>query len=311
MELCSFPKVVDQPMTSLQISTNLGLSSLYGESDISINTIGSPDNCSKDSIIFIKSLNSSDLESKVKNCNAGLILANQYTNIKKNQALLICDDPLAFFIKACSFLFTSNENSSIHTTAVISSEVVISKSVTIGPNTIVENGVYIESNCMIGANCFIGRNTKILKNTIIQNNTTIGSVGLGFHFDRNGNRLFFPHFGAVILGENVIIGSGCVLVRGQLSDTRIETGSRIGNLVNIGHNCTIGENSSISSGTTVAGGAHIGKNCQIGVGVVINSKIVLGDNSIIGMGTVLTKSLPNYSSVFGNPARPLPTMEKF
>jgi serine acetyltransferase len=29
------------------------------------------------------------------------------------------------------------------------------------------------------------------------------------------------------------------------------------------------------------------------------------------MGTVVTKSLPQGMSVFGNPAKPLPTMDKF
>jgi UDP-2-acetamido-3-amino-2,3-dideoxy-glucuronate N-acetyltransferase len=49
--------------------------------------------------------------------------------------------------------------------------------------------------------------------------------------------------------------------------------------------------------TIVRHGATIGANATIGCG------IELGRFSMIGMGAVVTKSVPNYGLVFGNPAR--------
>ena len=55
----------------------------------------------------------------------------------------------------------------------------------------------------------------------------------------------------------------------------------------------------------------IGQELNWKSGVSINSKLCIGDNSQIGLGSAVTKSVPKNISVFGNPARPLPTMRKF
>ena len=49
--------------------------------------------------------------------------------------------------------------------------------------------------------------------------------------------------------------------------------------------------------TTVRYGATIGANATIGCGIEI------GRFAMVGMGAVVTKSVPNYGLVFGNPAR--------
>ena len=139
----------------------------------------------------------------------------------------------------------------------------------------------------------------------------IGSVGLGYHFSDSGQRLFFPHLGKVIIGDDVVIGSSCVIVRGQLKDTIIMNGVRLGNLVNVGHNVFIGNQTVISSSSTIAGGATVGRLCNVAAGVTINSKISIGDNVQIGLGSVVTKTLKSGLSFFGNPAKPLPTMKRF
>ena len=48
---------------------------------------------------------------------------------------------------------------------------------------------------------------------------------------------------------------------------------------------------------------NIGKNCWIGEGVMMNPGISLGDGVIVALGSVVTKSFPNYSIIGGNPAK--------
>lgn len=45
------------------------------------------------------------------------------------------------------------------------------------------------------------------------------------------------------------------------------------------------------------------KGVSIGANVTVLPGIILGENSIIGAGAVVTKNIPNYSLVMGNPAK--------
>ena len=312
MNLSSFPRNVDKRMSIKELASCLpGAFSLLGSPKIMIGSIGSPQECQADSLIFFRSQEKNELQMNATGCNAGAMVVNHPIEVHSHQSLLVTPDPLALFIKALGILFITKNSSAIDPSAQISESAQVAPTVSIGPNAVIEAGVRIDEDCSIGANCFIGESTHIDKGTVIQNNVSIGGVGLGFHFEEDGTRLFFPHLGAVRIGAHAVIGSGSVVVRGQLSDTIIGAGTRLGNLVNVGHNVQIGKNCAISSGTSFAGGASVGDDCQFGIGVCVNAKITIASQCKIGMGTVVTKSLPKAVSVFGNPAKPLPTMGNF
>lgn len=48
---------------------------------------------------------------------------------------------------------------------------------------------------------------------------------------------------------------------------------------------------------------YIGERCFIAVGAIILPGVTIGDQSIIGAGAVVTKDVPAYCIVAGNPAR--------
>ena len=312
MMTSSFPHNVDIPCRVDALSARLSQQhALLGKPDVWIRSVGSPDECDAHSLVFLRPQPLEALQQKADACRAGVLIVNQAVQVSGERAVLVSADPLALFIHALSHVMHAATAASVHATAVVSADARIASGVSIGAHTVIEAGVTVEAGCSIGANCFIGGNAHIGQGTVIQHNVSIGGVGLGFHFDTQGNRLFFPHLGAVLIGAHVVIGSGCVIARGQLTDTVIGAGSRLGNLVNVGHNVRIGEHCAISSGTSMAGGMHMGNECHVGVGVCINAKIQIADRCRIGMGSVVTKSLPAGASVFGNPAKLLPTMDSF
>jgi acetyltransferase-like isoleucine patch superfamily enzyme len=47
----------------------------------------------------------------------------------------------------------------------------------------------------------------------------------------------------------------------------------------------------------------VGNDVWIGEGVFVKAGITIGDGAVIGMGAVITKDVPPYSIVAGNPAR--------
>lgn len=309
----TFPLPVHHQLSVSEIADRLGECKIYNlNKDQIIKTVSPPNLAQQDSLIFIKNFSSGQSSLSWNHCAAAVVCDQRLTpRIHHSACEIVTADPLEWYIKALSHLFDLGRASSIASTSIIAS------TATIGSDVLIEDGVIVEDFCSIGDKSTIGANT-ILKtgtvigeNCFIQSNTTIGSTGLGYHISNDGERMLFPHLGNVLIGDSVIVGSSCVIVRGQLSDTILQSGVRVGNLVNIGHNVTIGSNTAISSSATVAGGARIGSNCNIAAGVVINAKVQIGDHCQIGLGSVVTKSLPKGESFFGNPARRLPTMRRF
>lgn len=146
---------------------------------------------------------------------------------------------------------------------------------------------------------------KIFKgdNCNIDETAVIGRDGFGYEPDEDGNLVFFPHFGHVIIGNNVDIGAHTCIDRGTINDTIIEDGAKIDNLVHIGHNCVIGKNVSITPGVVLGGSVVIGDGTFIGMNATIMEHLKIGKNVTIGMGAVVVKDVPDGETWFGNPAR--------
>ena len=127
----------------------------------------------------------------------------------------------------------------------------------------------------------------------------------GFVRDDDGSLVSFPHYGGVIIGENVDIGKHVAIDRGYLGDTVIGDGTKVDNLVHIAHNVVIGKDTMIVAGTIIGGSVSIGNRCFIGIGAMIKNGVSIGDDATIGMGSVVLKDVPPGETWCGNPAKKL------
>ena len=141
------------------------------------------------------------------------------------------------------------------------------------------------------------------KNVQIGDNCSIGNDGFQYIKDVDGSLIKFPHFGNVILEDDVEIANNTCIDRGALSNTIIRRGVKIDNLVHIAHNVEIGENTQVIALSMIEGSVKIGKNCWISPSSCIKNKIMIGDNVIIGMGAVVIKDVESNSVMIGNPAK--------
>lgn len=310
----TFPLALRESITVQVLCQLIGNCRAFGDlKETLITSISSPETAIPGSIVFLVDC---DQERLYELLDQGVTVVVATESLESDWVNKGCQittsDPRGWFIKAISYLHrTEKQDGWRAPSAIVSSNAQIGEKVRIGEGVVIEDSCHVGDGVYIGSNTILKGGTEVQDGCYIQSGCVIGGIGLGYHFTESGERLLLPHLGKVIIESDAVIGSSCVIVRGQLSDTRIGRRTRLGNLVNIGHNVTIGADCAISSSSCIAGGAKLGNSCNLGVGVKVNAKVELGDFCQVGIGSVVTKSLEGKKSYFGVPAKCVPTMRRF
>ncbi len=147
----------------------------------------------------------------------------------------------------------------------------VDKGAIIGEGTKVWHFSHIMANAQIGKNCSIGQNVNIGSRAII---------GDGVKIQNN-----VSVYDDVILEDDVFCGPSCVFT-------------------NVINPRAFVERKSEYKKTVVKKGASIGANATIVCGVSI------GEYALVGAGAVVTKDVPPYGLVYGNPARLMGKVDK-
>ncbi len=134
----------------------------------------------------------------------------------------------------------------------------------VGKGTKIWHFSHVLKGAKIGENCILGQNVNIDGGTVLGNNVKI----------QNNVSVYT----GVIIEDDVFLGPSCVLT--NVTNPRSQVNRR-----------------SLYETTLLKRGATIGANATIVCGVTI------GRYAFVGAGAVVTKDLPDYALVFGNPAR--------
>jgi len=113
----------------------------------------------------------------------------------------------------------------------------------------------------------------------------------------------------VVVMDNVQIGEGAILCPFVTLTSDIIIGKNFqANLYSyVAHDCVIGDYVTFAPAVKCNGNVHIGDNVYIGTGAIIHpgkaeKPLKIGKNAVIAAGSVITKSVPDGMTVFGNPA---------
>lgn len=178
----------------------------------------------------------------------------------------------------------------------------------IGRYAVIENGVHIGEGTRIGSLAVIKTGTRIGRFCEIKSGAVIGESGFGPERDADNRPLMMIHFGGVVIGDHVAIGSLTTVCRGALGDTVLADHVKIDDHCHISHNCRIEEGAMITACVEISGSVRIGRNAWLSPGCALVQKISVGDDAFLGIGAVVTRGVGAKARVFGNPARPLPAL---
>ncbi len=239
------------------------------------------------------------------------------------KSIIRTTNPSLAFAKMVSFVVgpDTDRMRGIHPQALIAPKATLGKDVAVGPFTIVEDNVKIGSHTVISGGCFIGYNTVIGDHCLIYPNTTIreritighrviihsgtviGSDGFGFIPNPEGHEKI-PQLGCVVIEDDVEIGAGVTIDRARFDKTQIGRGTKIDNLVHIAHNVIIEENCLIIAQVGISGSVVVKKNAILAGQAGIAGHLTIGEGAVVSSQAGVTKSVPNYTTVLGFPAKP-------
>ncbi len=223
--------------------------------------------------------------------------------------------------------FYIGNNVNIGTNVEIGHNCIIEDNVTLGNNVFIDCNTIIRSNTVLGDNAFIGANCiigeywmdfcidrephihplRIGDDALIRSGTVIyagSTIGEGFQTGHH-----------VTVREKAMIGSHVSL--GTLSD--IQGNCRIGNYVRLHSNVHIGQLSVIDDFVWIFPyvvltndptppsenffGVHIHPFAIVATGSILLPGLEIGQDALVGAGAIVTKSVPEYAVVIGNPAK--------
>ncbi|MFC7290494.1 UDP-3-O-(3-hydroxymyristoyl)glucosamine N-acyltransferase [Hirschia litorea] len=234
-------------------------------------------------------------------------------------SVLTCDHPRWSFATSSSLIavplgFESNSNPvdpsvKIERRCSIAPNVVLGKSAEVGAGTTIGAGTVIWPGVRIGRNCSIGSNvtikcTYIGDNVTIQSGAVIGEDGFGLSIGKTG-AIDTPHYGRVIIQDNVSIGANTCIDRGLFGDTSLGENCKLDNQCHIAHNVTIGAHTVMAALCGIAGSTSIGIGCQFGGACSVADHVVIGNKVKLAGNSGLMSNIPDGETWGGFPAKPL------
>jgi UDP-3-O-[3-hydroxymyristoyl] glucosamine N-acyltransferase len=293
---------------------------IIGDEHITVTNLASIDAITVGSLVF------ADSEASFKIAEASeaavVLVAKSFSSTQK--PLIRVEHPFKAFAQLLDHYYAVPRPApAIHPTAVIGPNVQLGERVFIGPFATIDADCTIGDDCIIKGHVSIGQKVTIGANSTlyphvtlydncqigcrvsIHANTVIGSDGFGYKFV-DGHHMKVPHYGRVIIEDDVEIGANSVIDRASMTATIIGAGTKIDNLVQVAHSVKLGKHNILCAFTGIAGSTTSGDRVIFAANVGVSDHVKIDDDVVLGAraGVPPQKHLLNGLVYLGNPARP-------
>jgi sugar O-acyltransferase (sialic acid O-acetyltransferase NeuD family) len=158
----------------------------------------------------------------------------------------------------------------------------------------------------------LGKVDVLLKNNLPH--IGIVAVGDNYYREKKVERILSlcPEFKFVttihpsaIVSRHSLIEQGVIIQAGAIVKNSTKVGAHCNINVNasVGHDVVLGDYSLIGPNVFVGGFGKVGRGSAVNIGAVIRDRVEVGEYSVVGMGSIVTKNIPSYVTVYGSPAR--------
>lgn len=265
---------------------------LQGDSTLEIRALAPLESADAHALSF---LSNPKYQQQLATTRAGCVIVApaQQEAARARGACIVVDNPYLYFARVTQLWQKSRQRPAgplIHPSAVVDPEALVDPTAQIGPLCVVERGARIGAFTTLKSRVTVSEDCVIGERCVLHPGVVIGADGFGFA--RDGEQwVKIEQLGAVRIGNDVEIGANTCIDRGALTDTVIEDGVKLDNLIQIGHNVRVGRNTAMAGCVGVAGSATIGANCTIGGSAGVLGHLTIADNVHVSSFSLVTRSL--------------------
>jgi UDP-3-O-[3-hydroxymyristoyl] glucosamine N-acyltransferase len=303
------------PLTARELADRVGCE-VVGDGSTSLSDISTPQRAGPGDIFFLtSSLPPEGVEGAVAIASDRQVL-DQAPGLA---AALIHSDPKLAYAQLAPSLYRLKQPKASE--GFIAPGASVDGTVQIGPGVVVSDGAVVEANCEIGAGAVIGpgvhigANSRIGARAVLQcciigrdceiySGAVLGEAGFGLTPGETG-LTSLPHFGRVILEDDVLVGALCTIDRGMLDDTVLERNVRIDNHCHIAHNVRVGQSTLMAAFAGISGSVTIGKAAQLGGRVGVADHLTIGDGARLAADAAIMRDVPAGEIWAGSPGQPI------
>ena len=183
--------------------------------------------------------------------------------------------------------------------AIVSAEAELAANVSIGPFSIV------------GARVRIGPRTVVGPHVVINGPTTIGADNRFFQFasigDAPQDKKYQGEPTLLTIGDRNVFRESCTVNRGTTHDkgvTLIGSDNLFMAYAHVAHDCAVGNNTVFANCAALGGHVEIGDWVILGGLTAVHQFTKIGAHAFLAGGAIVTRDVPPYVMVAGNPAAP-------
>lgn len=187
----------------------------------------------------------------------------------------------------------------IHPTAIVSGEAKLAADVVVGPYSVIGPGVEVGEGTRIAAHVVISGPTRIGRGNRVYQFACLGEDPQDKKYAGEPTRLE--------IGDGNLIREFVTINRGTAQDagtTRIGHRNWIMAYVHVAHDCQVGDDNIFSNNATLAGHVHVGSHVIMSGFAAVHQFCRVGSHSFLGGFAAVTRDVPPYLMVGGQPTAP-------